>query len=172
MSWEAVTAASTAFTGLVILATALIGVNQLQQLRAARRDTSAVELMRHLQDQDFSRAFTLIGSLPTGISAGELRALGREYTEAAQLLGFRFEMLGVLVHRGAIAFDITEDLVGGGIVSVWLRVKDIVRETREVQRWPMYLEWFQWIAEQLERRGRLQQPPAYERNRDWTPRGK
>jgi hypothetical protein len=170
MGWEAITALSTAFTGLVILVTALVGANQLAQMRAQRRDAGAVELVRSIQDRDFTRAFALIISLPAGISGNELRGLGPDYIEAAQILAFRFEMLGVLVYRGAISFDITEDLVGGAIVSAWLRLKNIARETREVQGWPMYLEWFQWVAEQLERRGRLQQTPAHERYREWSPR--
>jgi hypothetical protein len=169
MNWEAVTAVSTAFTGLVILVTALVGVYQLAQLRAQRRDSGAVELVRSLQDKDFSRAFYLIMALPAGISAGELRALGSDYLEAVQILAFRFETLGVLVYRGAISFDIAEDLVGGAIVSIWRRVKDIAEETRDVQGWPMYLEWFQWVAEQFEKRGRLEQTPAHERHRYWSP---
>jgi hypothetical protein len=169
MSWEAVTAWSTAFTGLVILVTALVGINQLAQLRAQRRDAGAVELVRSLQDQYFARAFTLIMSLPEGVSADELRSLGQVYTDAVQTLGFRFETLGVLVYRGAVPFDISEDLVGGAVLSIWLRIKSIAEETRHVQNWPMYLEWFQWLAEQFEKRDRLKQTPAHLRHHGWSP---
>ena len=78
-------------------------------------------------------------------------------------------MLGVLVHRGAISFDVTEDLGGGGIVSMWLRLKDLARATRDEQCYPMYLEWFQWLAEQYQKRDRLQQVPAFERHQTWIP---
>jgi hypothetical protein len=169
VSWEAVTALSTAFTGVVIGVTAVAGVAQLRQLRAQRRDSAAVELMRSLQDSEFIRAFGLIMSLPAGVRADELRSRGREYTDAAFIIGLRLEMLGVLVYRGAIAFDVTEDLAGGGIVSMWIRLKDFARATRDEQQYPMYLEWFQWLAEQYERRDRLQQTPAHERHRSWTP---
>jgi hypothetical protein len=170
MSWEALTAVSTAFTGLVILVTALVGVNQLAQMREQRRDGAAVELMRSLQDSDYARAFSLIMSLPAGISSEELRRRGHEYAEAATILTFRFEMLGVLVYRGTISFGLTEELVGGAVVSVWHRMKTLVQETRDAQDWPMYLEWFQWMAEQFEGRGRLLQVPAHERHRGWSPK--
>ncbi len=169
MHWEAVTAWSTAFTGLVILTTALVGVNQLGQLRAQRRDTAAVELMRSLQDPDFSRALARILSLHPAMPAKDLRALGRDYVEAADILAMRFELLGVLVYRGAVSFEVTEDLGGGAVLAAWLRLKDLAFETRETQNYPMYLEWFQWLAEQFEKRDRLQQIPAYVRHRDWTP---
>lgn len=172
MNWEAVTAWSTAFTGLVILVTALVGVNQLAQLRAQRRDAAAVELMRSLQDPDFSRSFSRIIALPVGIPPKELRALGRDYVEAAQILALRFELLGVLVYRGAVSFEVTEDLAGGAVVAVWSRLKGMALDTREAQSYPMYLEWFQWLAEQFEKRGRLDQTPAHVRHHDWSPTGR
>jgi hypothetical protein len=169
MSWEAVGALSTAFTGLVIVVTAFAAISQLRQLREQRRDSAAIELMRSLQDAEFIRAFRVLMSLPVGIAADELRSRGTEYSDAAYLMGLRLEMLGVLVHRGAIAFDVTEDLAGGAIVSMWLRLKAFAQETRADQQYPTYLEWFQWIAEQYEKRDRLHQRPAHERHRAWSP---
>jgi hypothetical protein len=169
MSWEAVTALGTAFTGVVIVVTAFAAISQLRQLREQRRDSAAVELMRSLQDGEFIRAFRVLMSLPAGVAADELRSRGSECTDAAYIIGLRLEMLGVLVYRGAIAFDVTEDLAGGGIVSMWVRLKDFAREIREEQHYPMYLEWFQWLAEQYEKRDRLHQTPAHERHRAWTP---
>jgi len=169
MTWEAITALSTAITGIVIVVTAFVAVDQLRQFRAQRRDAAAVEVMRSLQDPDFSRAFSLIIALPAGISAADFRALGPAYTEAAQILALRFEMLGVLVHRGAVDFEVTEDLCGGGIVAAWQRIKAMAVQARDSQNYPMYLEWFQWVAEQYEKRGRLSQTAAHERHRDWTP---
>jgi hypothetical protein len=169
MNWEAVTASATAFTAFVIAVTALVGVTQLAQLRAQRRDTAAVELMRSLQDPDFSRAFALIIALPADVSAKELHAFGPAYVEAAQILALRYEMLGVLVYRGVVSFDVTEDLTSGAVVATWLRLNNNALELRETQNYPMYLEWFQWLVEQFEQRGRLQQTPAHTRHRDWAP---
>lgn len=169
MGWDAIAALSGALTSLVIVVTAYAGVVQLRQLRAQRRDTAAIELMRSLQDPDFSHAFSLLLGVPAGISGADLRALGKEYLDATQLIALRCEMLGVLVHRGAVDFEVTEDLCGGGIVSLWQRVKGHALDVRIAQNYPMYLEWFQWVAEQYEKRSRLTQMPAHERHRDWTP---
>ncbi|HZT14302.1 MAG TPA: hypothetical protein VFA29_15985 [Candidatus Baltobacteraceae bacterium] len=169
MNWEAVSAVSSAFTGLVIVITAVVGIYQLRQLGAQRRDAAAVEVMRSLQDADFVRSFDLIMRLDPGASEADLHRLGREYEIAAQILALRFEMLGVLVFRGAVAFDVTEDLCGGGVLSVWLRLNALAFERRRTQDYPMYLEWFQWLAEQFERRNRLHQTPAHERHSSWKP---
>lgn len=169
VNWEAVTAIATVFTGCVIAITALVGVYQLRQLQQQRRDSSAIELMRALQDTTFSHAFRIVLALPSGVQASELISAGPETEEAAQILAFRFETLGLMVYRGAIPFDVVEDLIGGGVVSTWGRLKDVVQQTREQKHWPMYCEWFQWLAEQFEKRGRLQQIPAHIRLKGWSP---
>ncbi len=170
MNWEALTAVSTAFTACVILVTALVGVYRLRQLREQRRDTASIELMRSLQDTAFARAFLFVLSLPEEISAADLRERFSELQEAVQILAFRFETIGLLVYRGTISFEVVEDLVGGAVVSVWHRLKGVTLRTREEKDWPMYCEWFQWLAEQLEKRGRLRQMPAHVRLSDWSPK--
>ena len=168
MSWEAVTAIGTAFTGCIIFVTALIGVYQLRTIREQRRDAAAIELMRSFQDTTFAEAFLSILSLPPAISAVDLHARGADIERAAQILAFRFETLGLMVYRGAIAFRVMEELVGGGVVTLWSRLADVIEETRREKNWPSYCEWFQWLAEQLEKRGRLQQTPAHIRLKEWT----
>jgi hypothetical protein len=169
MNWEALAAISTFFTGVVIAVTAVVAVVQLQHLRGQRRDTAAIELIRSVQDPEITRAFRLIMSLAPGISADELQAKGTQYVEAAYLLGLRFEMLGVLVHRGAITFDVAEDLTQGGVVGAWVRLEDTVMQLRKTNNLPLFLEWFQWLAEQYEKRGSVHRPPAHELYREWEP---
>jgi hypothetical protein len=169
VTWEAVTAIATASTGCVILITAVVGVYQLRQLREQRRDLAATELMRSLQDTMFAQAFRLILQLPARVTADELLARGPDLEEAAQIVAFRFETFGLMVYRGAIAYDVMEELVGGATVNLWKRLESWIVETREKQNWPGYCEWFQWIAEQFAKRGRLEQTPAHVRLEDWTP---
>ena len=44
-----------------------------------------------------------------------------------------------------------------------------VAEKREADGQPHLLEWFQWLIEQLEKRGRRAEPPAFTLYRDWRP---
>lgn len=166
MNWEAVTGAGTVFTGLVIVATAYVGIDQLKQFRRQRRDVAAVELVRSIQDDTFLKAYRTVFD---SHAAGEGQHHDAAYDEAAVLLGFRFEMIGVMVHRGAIPFDIAEDLVGGLVLGAWNRLKDSAVQSRVALGWPAYLEWFQWLAERFESRKRLQKTPAYAREKDWNP---
>jgi len=169
MTWEALTAIATAFTGCVILITAVIGVYQLYQLRQQRRDSAAIELMRSLQDTMFAHTFRLVLALPEQSKAADVHAGGPELEEAALVLAFRFETLGQLVYRGTISFETMEELVGGAVVAIWSRLEDFTQQTREQKNWPAYCEWFQWLAEQFEKRHRLEKTPAHVRLREWNP---
>jgi hypothetical protein len=169
MNWEAITSISTVFTGMVIAVSAIVAVVQLQHLRAQRRDTAAIDLIRSVQDADLARAFTLVMSLPAGVSAEALHAKGPQYVEAAHLLGLRFEMLGLLVYRRVVEFEVAEDLTQGGVLGAWARLEQTAIHTRKTQNLPLFLEWFQWLAEQYEKRESAQRLPAHELYRDWQP---
>lgn len=169
MSWESVTAIATAFTGCVIAITAIVGVYQLRQFREQRRDAAAIEIMRSLQDVTFARAFHIVFTLPEGSSPADFRDAGTEAEEAAQIVGFRFETIGLLVYRRTLSFELVEELIGAAVLLMWRRLRGFITQTRKQKNYPMFCEWFQWLAEQLEKRGRLTQPPAYVRWRDWTP---
>jgi hypothetical protein len=168
VSWDALTAIGTVFTSLVIVVTAVIGMGQLRQFRAQRRDVAAVELVRSLQDDSYLEAYRRIFSVAYKDRANP-PSEAIDYDKAAVTLAFRFEMLGVLVYRGTIPFDIAEDLVGGLVVLTWRRLRDATLENRVTLGWPTYMEWFQWLAEQLERRERLDQTPAHIREAAWRP---
>jgi len=60
------------------------------------------------------------------------------------------------------------DLAGGIIVVTWQRLEPWLTELRLQQNNPSYSEWFQWLAEQLERR-KDEKKPAYLLHRDWAP---
>jgi hypothetical protein len=73
------------------------GMAQIRQFRRQRHDAAAIELMRSIEDQQFTHAFRLISPLPVDMPVDQFRALGPDYEEAALALGARFESMGLLV---------------------------------------------------------------------------
>ncbi len=94
---------------------------------------------------------------------------GPAMEDAALALGIRYEAVGLLVFRGIKPLSLVEQLIGAVSIELWSKMRAWVGEVREEQSRPHFLEWFQWLAEQLEKRGRRQQTPAYIRYRDWRP---
>lgn len=169
MNWEALTAVSSALTGVVILATAIGGFVQIRQLKEQRRDIASIELVRIFQDSEFVRAFDVVMAVPEGLSAEKLRERGSEYLGAVRTVAIRFEMVGALVYRRVISFDVTEEVCGGATVAAWHRLKDLVKAQRIERNHPLDLEWFEWLADQFDKRRYVTQTPARVREQDWKP---
>lgn len=157
-------------SGITVVVGVIFGFLQFRQYQHQRRDTAALELMRSFQNSEFTHAMRLLYALPDALSASELRALGSEHEDAALVVGTRFETMGLLGFREDIPFDLLEDLIGGVCISLWTKLRVWVEDVRQEQNQRMFLEWFQWLAERLEERGRTDRAPAYERCRTWRPK--
>lgn len=154
---------------IAVVAAIVFGVAQIEQSRQQRRDALAVELMRSIQDSEFTRSFRALLALPDGASVEDFRAGGEPLENAAWALAAKYETLGYLVFRGIMPIELVEELVGGAGVHFWRRLRPWVAAVREEQGQPLLLEWFQWLAERLEERDRPQAVPAYLRHREWKP---
>ena len=155
---------------LAVVLALCFGMAQIRQFRRQRHDAAAIELMRSIEDQQFTHAFRLIYPLPVDMPVEEFRALGPDYEEAALALGARFESMGLLVYRDSLPMHLVEEIIGGAVVLLWQRLRPWVEANRREQGHPLLFEWFQWLSERFEERGRPSEVPAYDRSRDWTPK--
>jgi len=153
---------------LAVAAAIAFGVVQMRQFRQQRRDALAVELMRTIQDTEFTRSLRLLLTLPVGASVDEVRSRGPAFEDAAWALSAKYETLGYLVFRGIMPIELVEELVGGVGCHLWHRLQGWAAAVRIDQGQPLLLEWFEWLVLQLEKRDRTKAVPAYERHRDWS----
>lgn len=152
-----------------VLAAIVFGVVQVRQFRQQRRDALAVELMRSIQDAEFTRSLRVLLDLHEGATAEEFRARGPEFEDTAWAVATKFETLGYLVFRDIMPIELFEEQVGGVAVHLWARLRAWVFAVREEKGQPLMLEWYQWLVERLEERERPSAVPAYTRCRDWRP---
>ena len=156
---------------LAIIFGIAFGAIQLQQHRKQVRTTAIMELARSFEDREFTEAYRLIADLPDDTNAAQLGALGDEYVSAALRVGFKFETIGLLIHRGVVPMDAMSDLVGGAAVLIWGKLRFWIEESRRSQKHDLLFEWFQWLAEQLEARGENTRLPAYRAHKNWRNSG-
>lgn len=154
-----------------VIAAIGFGIVQMRQYRQQRRDAVAVELMRSIQDTEFTRSFRILLTLPEGSTAEEIRARGPAVEDAAVALVSKYETLGYLVYRGIMPLEMVEELVGGVGVHFWKLLQPWAIALRQERNQPLMFEWFQWLAERLEERGRPAQSPAFERHAGWIAPG-
>lgn len=156
-------------SGIAVVVAIVFGVVQVRQFQQQRSDLADIALMQSLQDPAFTHSFRLTYSLEDGLDAARLRALGPEYEYAAIAIGARFESIGLLVFRGSIPFALVEQILGGVVVLLWRKLEPWARDYRAEQRHELLFEWFEWLSDRMEERGRPAEEPAYRRYRDWKP---
>jgi hypothetical protein len=157
--------------GLAIVGGGIFAVVQFREFREQRRQAVAVELVRSFGDPVLANAVNLMQQLPDGASAELLRSKGRDYEHAATMIAISYETVGLLVFRGMASFAMVHDLHGGLAVVMWRKLVTWVDTVRREQSHRSFAEWFQWLAEQLERESAQKEAhPAYERYADWRPR--
>ena len=154
-------------SSIAVFAAIIFGVTQIRQFRQQRRDMAAIELVRSVQDSEFTNGFRLIHALPEGISAADFKALGTEYTAYALAVGMKYESIGLLVYKGVIPLAIVEELVGGVAIAFWRRLFPWIEAMRVEQSADFVFEWFQWLVERLEERGRDVREPAHIIYQEW-----
>jgi len=156
-------------SALAVVAAIVFGLIQIRQFQMQRRDAAAAELVRSFHDAQFAQALRTIGTLPINAKAERLRSGGAAMEEAALYIGVRFETLGLLVFRGVMPLSLVDGLAGPRVVHVWSTLQDWAHLVRREEARDNFLEWFQWLAEQLDKIGRHAQPPAFAQHRDWSP---
>lgn len=153
---------------VTVIIAILFGVFELSEYRKQRRVTVAAELMHNFYSADLANAIYLIRGLPADITADDLRRKGDEYERAAVLISMSFETMGLLVFERIAPIDLVNKLAGGVVAVMWHRLRPWLERVRQEQSQPSWAEWFEWLAQQCERRKRIQEP-AYTKYKDWRP---
>lgn len=146
MTWEALTALGTVFTGLVILVTVLIGARQLraatQQLEQLQRSTQLdgtmrifdvlrssafveaqrfvfADLEQRLKDDAFRREAEQLGSIDHA-------------THPERILLNTFEEIGTYVKHALLDGNAVYDYTGPVIIGGWKRLRGVVDAQRKI----------------------------------------
>jgi hypothetical protein len=157
--------------GVVALVTGIgFGVVQMRQFKQERQEAAAAEVMRAIQQSEFSHALRTVLSMPTCNCVDDMRQCGPECEDAAMLVSLTLETVGLMVHRGLIPLDLVHAMIGGSAVTAWNKLEDWCIVTRDETGEPRLHEWYQWLSEQL---ANYEPPhgrgPAHILHRDWKP---
>ena len=155
---------------VTIVGGALFALFQIRELRAQRREAVTIELTRSFQSAALVEAFERIRDLPDAISAEELRARGPEYERLAIMVTTHYETIGFLVFRQLASYEIVRELTGGLALVMYRKLSTWMAQVRVEQSQASWAEWYQWLAEQLEKDcDHKESNPAYERYANWRP---
>jgi hypothetical protein len=157
-------------TALTVLTAVIFGLIEARHLRRDREERAALEAVHAMLTPAFVESFLLIQTtLPENASPEDVES-DLNTLRAARSIGLVIEGLGYAVFERIVPLRIVDNLVGGNIRVIWQKLRRYVEFERQRSGSQKTFEWFQWLAEQLERYkdGKTNlQIGAHEAYRDW-----
>jgi hypothetical protein len=144
----------------------VFGIVQVRAAARDRRERLTLETLREFQSREFVELmhFIIYNDLPSSLEAMQtLSAHDRTF-----LIQFSQEMesLGILVAEQLIDIDLVDKTLGSFVTTSWEKYKPLFLDIRVNQPDPFLGEYFQWLAERIEERMRLNpRKPFYKAQR-------
>ncbi len=158
-------------TALTVLTGVAFGLIEMRRARREREERAAFAAVQALMTPEWMSSSMLMASIPEGASAAEIENDPRRL-EAALKIATIMEGIGYSVFARIVPLSVADDLIGGMARISWQRFKPFVEVERARTGTQKSWEWFQWLAEQLDRHGQSKTsltvgaPVAY---RAWKP---
>jgi hypothetical protein len=158
-------------TALTVVGGGLFGLLELRRLRREREERAAFELVRSQMTPQWLHSAVIVQALPPDASA-ELIESDPKVQEAAHSVGLILEALGYAVFVGIVPLRMVEEFTGGIVRVASNRLRRYIEFERSRSGSQKGWEWFQWLAEQLERHASGEtnlERGAHVAYRDWRP---
>ena len=158
-------------TALTVIVGVLFGLTEARRLRRDREERAALEAVHAMLTPAFADTFLVVQNLRDGAQPAEIQSDPRTL-QAVRSVGIVIEGLGYAVFERIVPLRIVDNLVGGNIRVIWRKLRPYVEDERKATDSQKTFEWFQWLAEQLEKydQGKTSlKKGAHEVYRDWKP---
>ena len=158
-------------TALTVLTAVIFGLIEMRHARKERDERAAFVAVQAILTPAWMKSMVLVQAIPEGATAAKIEADPR-VLEAAQSIGIILEGLGYAVFTRMIPLNVVDELMGGTVRVAWRKLRCYVEYERERAGSEKTWEWFQWLAEQLDRHSRARTSltvGAHDAYRDWRP---
>ena len=158
-------------TALTVLTGVAFGLIEMRRARREREERAAFAAVQALMTPEWMSSSMIAASIPDGTTATELENDPRQL-EAMLKIATIMEGLGYSVFARIVPLAVADDLIGGMARIAWRKFRPFVEEERQRTGTQKSWEWFQWLAEQLERHAKSKtslKVGAPVAHRDWRP---
>ena len=136
----------------------IFGIAQLRVTARDRRERFTLETLRTFQTREFAELIQYILShdFPSSYEGFQARSAGDQtcFIQFAQ----EMESIGILVAEKFIDIDLLDKTLGVFVANAWEKYKPMYLDMREKLSDPFLGEYFQWLAERIDKRMRDKSP--------------
>ncbi len=158
-------------TALTVLTGVVFGLIEMRRARRDREERAAFTTVQAMFTPEWIRSAALVQGIPQGSPVSYIENNER-VLQAVEAVSVILEGLGYSVYERIIPLRVVEDLLGGVVRVAWRNLRPYVESEREKSGSDKNWEWFQWLAEQIERNGSGKTDlttGAQHAFRDWKP---
>ena len=137
---------------LSFIVAVVFGVAQVRASARDRRERLTLETIRNFQTREFAELIYFVTRNNFPRSMAEFNQVNPD--ERILLIQFaqQMETLGMEVAEGLINLDLIDKTLGSLVVTTWEKYKVVFTEMREKMPDPFLGEYYQWLAECIDRR--------------------
>jgi hypothetical protein len=137
---------------LSLIVAVVFGVAEVRAAARDRRERLTLETLHNFQTREFAELIHFINTHDLPANRKEMEA--RPSSEQVIFIQFaqQMEALGLLVAEKFINIDLVDKTLGSFVTTSWQKYRILFLDIREKQPDPFLGEYFQWLAEQIDKR--------------------
>ena len=158
-------------TALTVIVGVAFGLLEARRIRRDREERAALEAVHALLTPAYMDSFLLVQTIRDGATVSEIQS-DPKTLQAARSVGIIMEGLGFSVFERIVPLRIIDNFASGSVRVSWRKLRPYIEYERQRTGSQKTFEWFQWLAEQLEKyqKGKTSlEKGAHEVYREWKP---
>lgn len=157
-------------TALTVFTAVIFGLIEARRARRDREERSAFAVVRALMTPEWMSSSMIVHSIPAGTTAEQIES-DLPTLQAMLKIATIMEGIGYAVFMRIVPLTVASELIGGTARIAWQRFRPFVEMERVRADTQKSWEWFQWLAEQIERHPTKTnlKMGAFDVYRDWKP---
>ena len=158
-------------TALTVLTAVVFGLIEMRRARKEREERAAFVAVQAILTPAWMDSMTLVQAISDGTTPSEIETDPRLF-KAVQSIACILESLGYAVFARMVPLNVVDECLGGTVRVAWRKLRGYVDYERERAGSQKNWEWFQWLAEQIDRHSKVRTSltlGAHEAHRDWRP---
>ena len=152
MSTEFIAMLANVALTLSLIVAIVFGLAQIKAAKRDRRERLTVDALANFQSKEFAELIHFITTTEFPKTQEGWDAWSKDDRVHFIQLMQQMESLGILLGDAVIDFNLVDKTLGSFVTSSWLKSKPIVLQLREQSNDPYLAEYFQWMAELIEKR--------------------
>jgi hypothetical protein len=158
-------------TALTVLTAVVFGLIEMRRARKEREERAAFVAVQAILTPAWMDSMSLVQAISEGTTPLQIEADPRLF-KAAQSIACILESLGYAVFARIVPLNVVDEVLGGTVRVAWRKLRGYVEYERQRAGSQKNWEWFQWLAEQIDRHSKAATSltlGAHEAYRDWRP---